>query len=90
MIGQIIKNLRIEKNKTQTQMAKELNIRQNLISKWESEFIEPNIANLIMLSNYFKVSIDYLVGIEDETGKKTYNIINDIHHNNIVNINQNK
>ena len=88
MIGQIIKNLRIEKNKTQTQMAKDLNIRQNLISKWESEFIEPNIANLIILSNYFKVSIDYLVGREDESGRKIYNINNDIHHNRVVNINQ--
>ena len=39
--------------------------RQTLVSKWENNEREPDIATLKKLANYFNVSIDYLV--ENET-----------------------
>jgi transcriptional regulator with XRE-family HTH domain len=62
MINERIKNLRQEKELTQTQLAKEIGVTQKQISKWELSVIEPNIYMLIKLANFFDVSIDYLVG----------------------------
>ena len=44
--GKRLKNLRIEKNLTQQQLAEKLNVSKANISKYESDIIEPNI-NLI-------------------------------------------
>lgn len=35
------------------------------ISHWESGHSEPSIAQLIVLSNFFEVSVDYLIGKTD-------------------------
>lgn len=57
-----LKELRKEKNITQKKLAKELNISDDCVYNWESGRSEPSIIDLINLSNYFNVSIDYLVG----------------------------
>lgn len=62
MFGKIIRNLRIENNETQVQLANSLGTTQKQISKWETERIEPNISSLMMLADYFDISIDELVG----------------------------
>lgn len=59
-----IKELRKENRKTQTEMAKYLNIAQNSYQRYEAGETEPNIGNLIKLADYYNVSIDYLVGRE--------------------------
>ena len=68
MYGNIIKNLRKEKNLTQIELAKELNTTQKLISKYECEVIEMNFETLINYANYFNCSIDYILGRENEFG----------------------
>lgn len=35
------------------------------ISHWEKGHSEPSISQLIILSNYFEVSVDYLIGKTD-------------------------
>ena len=62
-----LKELRLDKNLSQYQLAKELNcgITHSAISLWELEKRSPNMEALIILTLYFKVSIDYLVGLED-------------------------
>lgn len=60
-----LKELREEFALTQTQLAKELNVTQNTISKWETNFNEPNIATLIILANFFHVTVDYLIAKDD-------------------------
>ena len=44
MIGDRIKELRIEKKLTQQKMAQEIGSTQKQISKWEINFIEPHIT----------------------------------------------
>ncbi len=39
---------------------------QNTISRYESGDREPGIAELICIADYFRVSIDYLVGRTDD------------------------
>ena len=60
-----LKELRKEKNLLQSELAKALNTTQRKISYWESEKIEPDLASLWKLSEYFEVLIDYLIGKND-------------------------
>ena len=62
MYGKRIKELRIEKNLTQLELAKIIGVKQSFISMWEHENIEPNIDNIIKLANFFEVCTDYLLG----------------------------
>lgn len=60
-----IKELRTERHITQLKMAMDLNMSQNTISRYENGEREPGIAELIRIADYFRVSIDYLVGRTD-------------------------
>ena len=46
---------------TQEELAYQLNVSRQTVTKWETGTIYPNIEYLIKLSNLFGVSIDYLV-----------------------------
>lgn len=60
-----LKELRIEKGVGQIELSKEINVSKGIISLWENGLREPKLSNLISLSQFFDVSIDYLVGLED-------------------------
>ena len=57
-----LKELRIEKNLTQKQLSKKLNVSEDSIYNWENGRSEPSITDLINLSIILDVTIDYLVG----------------------------
>ncbi len=63
-----IKELRNEQHITQLKLAMDLNMSQNTISRYENGEREPGIAELIRIADYFRVSIDYLVGRTDKRG----------------------
>lgn len=46
---------------TQEELAYQLNVSRQTITKWEAGIIYPNVEYLIKLSNLFDVSIDSLV-----------------------------
>lgn len=60
-----LKELRIEKKLSQTELAKELNVSQRSISSWETGFRQPDFETLELIAKYFNVSTDYLLGIND-------------------------
>lgn len=60
-----LKELREEKGVTQQDIGKLVNTSKMAISHWEKGHSEPSIAQLISLSNYFGVTVDYLVGKTD-------------------------
>ncbi|SKC61798.1 helix-turn-helix domain-containing protein [Maledivibacter halophilus] len=60
-----LRQLRKEMNMTQEELAQKLNITKANISKYETGRIQPNIETLTFLSNFFNVSIDYLLGRTD-------------------------
>lgn len=68
--GEKIKELRIEKGLTQKETAKALAITVPTLSHWECNYQEPSFKDLINLCRFFKVSSDYLLGLEDESGSK--------------------
>lgn len=59
-----LKELRKEKNLTQSEIANKLFITQNGYSSYENERTEPNIETLCKLADFYNVSLDYLVGRE--------------------------
>lgn len=63
--GKRLKQLRIEANKTQDQVAKRTNITRATLSRYEKGEIEPPITTVIDLANFFNVSLDWLAGNSD-------------------------
>lgn len=62
MFNEILKELRTDAELTQEELGEKLNISRTAISKYETGEHEPNLSFLIKLSDYFSVSIDYLLG----------------------------
>ena len=60
-----LKEIRKRKNVSQVKLAIDLNMCQNTISRYETGERQPGIEELIMIANYFDVSIDYLTGVSD-------------------------
>ena len=67
-----IKELREEKNLTQKELANKIDTTATNIGRWEKGFNEPAYTYLVKLADFFDVSIDYLVGREDDLGIKKY------------------
>ena len=59
---QNLRTIRVQRKKTQSDIAKLTGFNQTYVSKWENGEREPDIATLIKLANYFNVSLDELVG----------------------------
>ncbi len=77
--------LRKRNNITQIELANLMNVKQYVISSWETGRSEPNISQIIKLSDIFKISTDYLLdrhiiitNSEDEFNKVIENINKDI------------
>ena len=60
-----LKELRIDNHLSQQQLAKELNVSQAAIARWEAKLQIPNIDILMVVALYFKVSAGYLLGLEN-------------------------
>ena len=68
--GEKLKLLRFEKGLTQDDLGYILDVTKSCISCYEKGTRQPSVDILISLSVYFKVSIDYLVGIEAYDSKE--------------------
>ena len=64
MISIQIKKLRLASGLTQVNLAKQLGVTKQCVSNWENDNIQPSIDMLIKLSEFFKVSSDYILGLE--------------------------
>ena len=64
-MGQIIRRLRKERNLTQEELAEQLNITYQAVSRWENGTGMPDISQIVPLSNLFGVTTDVLFGIHD-------------------------
>ncbi len=61
MIGQRIKELRIENNLSQKQLAEILNISHKTISHWESGYTEPSLQAIVQIKKHFNISYEDLL-----------------------------
>ena len=60
-LGEKIQILRRQKDISQEQLAENLNVSRQAISKWETGECLPDIENILQLSNIFDVTTDYLL-----------------------------
>ena len=66
--GETLTALRKTRGLSQEQLAEELDLTRQTISKWELNQSTPDIEYILRLSNFFEVSTDYLIKGE-ETAK---------------------
>ena len=69
MIGKKIKDLRLEKNISQEQLGKILNVSTSMIGMYEIDARNPSYEVLNKLADYFDVTTDYLL---DRTDKRNF------------------
>lgn len=60
-----LRALRTERKLSQEEFGKRVNLSQQTVHKYETGKTEPDIATLILLANFFEVSVDYLIGNTD-------------------------
>lgn len=60
-----IRELREEKGLSQIELAKAVNFTQAFVSSWEAGRRTPNVETIIFLAQFFGVTTDYLLGLED-------------------------
>lgn len=72
-INERLKKLRIDNGLTQMQLAQELKIGQTTVAAYENGTHDPQIYSLVAYADFFKCSLDYLVGREDEFGNINVN-----------------
>lgn len=63
-----IKELRLERNLTQSEVAKAIGTSQRNIGRWENGENEPAAVYVKALAEFFGVRADYLLGLEDDFG----------------------
>lgn len=60
-----IRDLREDKDLSQSQIASILNISQSTYSRYESGYLDVPSEVLIALSRFYNVSVDYILGLKD-------------------------
>lgn len=60
-----LKELRLEKGLSQRKLSAELQISQAAIARWEANLQTPNIDVVIKIAEFFNVTVDFLLGLED-------------------------
>ena len=63
--GKRLKEQRYEKGVYQKEVAKAIGVTKGAYGNYENGHKEPEYAILVKLYKYFKVSADYLLGLED-------------------------
>ena len=75
-IGERIMALRKEKNISQTELAKRLNVSRQAVSKWEQGVSSPDTERLIRLAEILGTEVEYLAtGTHPEPGSVVLNIV---------------
>ena len=69
MLSEKLYKLRKNSGLSQEQLAEQLNVSRQAISKWEQGTAVPESEKLITISNYFGVTVDYL--LKEDTADTT-------------------
>ena len=68
--GERLRDLRRCMNLTQKNLADILQTNTSSVCEWECGRSQPDLVALAKIANYFDVTADYLLGLEDEFGEK--------------------
>ena len=76
-IGKRLLSLRQQKGMSQEELANQLHVSRQTISKWESDLSLPDMKTMLDISDFFQISITELLGIEEDN----HNHLNFPNHN---------
>ena len=68
-VGDKIKELRKKKDWSQTELAKKMNLKSSNLSRYEAGKIQPSLPIMERFAKVFNVSIDYLLGKNNESSE---------------------
>ena len=75
-IGERITALRKERNISQSELARRLDVSRQAVSKWEQGSSSPDTAKLIDLAKILEVEVEYLAtGVHPEPGSVVLNVV---------------
>lgn len=63
MVGEKIKQLRIDANMSQAELARRLDVTRSSVNAWEIGLSMPTTQYIVALTKIFHVSADYLLGL---------------------------
>lgn len=66
---QRLRDMREDHDKSQTEIADLLGVKQQQYSRWESGLYMMPIENYKILAKYYNISLDYLAGLIDKPEK---------------------
>ena len=67
-ISKRIYELRKKKQVSQEDLANNLNVSRQAVSKWESNQTLPDLEKVVLMSEFFGVSTDYILTGKDKSG----------------------
>ena len=62
-----LRELREQKSLSMASLARQIGVSDAAVCKWENSTNEPKASYISILANFFEVSTDYLLGLEDDT-----------------------
>ena len=65
VFGERLKELRNEKGLSILQLGNELGVSDATICRWENDKSDVKAEQIVLVAQYFKVTTDYLLGLED-------------------------
>ena len=65
VFGERLKELRLESKLTTKALGKKVGVSDTTICRWELDQCEAKAPEIVKLAQLFKVSTDYLLGVED-------------------------
>ncbi|MCR5462151.1 MAG: helix-turn-helix domain-containing protein [bacterium] len=81
--GANIKEFRTKKGMTQKDLANELNVTAQAVSRWENNEVEPSISTINQMAELFNCSIDELFGkVKKQDDQKDDNVVININNEN--------
>lgn len=69
----MIKNLRLLREKhgvSQQKLAEAIGLTQQSINKYENHKIEPDIATLMLIADFFHTTVDFLIGHSEDQAER--------------------
>ncbi|MBR6613142.1 MAG: helix-turn-helix transcriptional regulator [Clostridia bacterium] len=89
ILGNRLKELRIEHKLQQTELADKFGISQSAVTSYERGVREPNCDLLVKFADYYDVSLDYLLGRTDKRINRDSKELSDLINNQPITFNGN-
>ena len=76
-LGSRLRTLRVERKLTQKEVSAHINKQKNAISNYEADYRLPPTGVLIDLAFFFNVTVDYMLGIDNNHNRAVDNLTDD-------------